>query len=72
MAIHYCPENSVLMESDNGATASAMIFNMAEIAKANRINTDDYFEPPPSEIPKHQNDTDLKFLDDLLSWPRKV
>ena len=65
-------KNFVLMESDNGAKASAMIFSIAETAKANSINTYDYFELLLSEIPKHQDDKDLKFLDDLLPWSRKV
>ncbi len=65
-------KNFVLMESDNGAKASAMIFSIAETAKANSINTYDYFELLLSEIPKHQDDKNLKFLDDLLPWSRKV
>ena len=65
-------KNFVLMESDNGAKSSAMIFSIAETAKANSINTYDYFELLLSEIPKHQDDKDLKFLDDLLPWSRKV
>ena len=60
------------MESDNGAKASAMIFSIVETAKANSLNTYDYIEHLLSEIPKHQNDKDLKFLDDLLPWSRKV
>ena len=65
-------KNFVLMESDNGAKASAMIFSIAETAKANSINTYDYFELLLSEISQHQDDKDLKFLDDLLPWSRKV
>ena len=49
-------KNFVLMESDNVANASAMIFSIAETAKANCLNTYDYFELLLSEIPKHQDD----------------
>ena len=56
-------KNFVLMESDNGAKASAMIFSLAETAKANSVNTYVYFELLLSEIPKHMGDHDLKFLD---------
>jgi len=65
-------KNFVLMESDNGANASAMIFSIAETAKANNLNTYEYFELLLSEIPKHQDDKDLKFLDDLLPWLKAV
>ena len=59
-------KNYVLMESEKGAKASAMIFSIAETAKANAINTYEYFNLLLSEIPKHQNDKDTKFLDALL------
>ena len=65
-------KNFVLMESDNGAKASAMIFSIAETAKANAINTYEYFNLLLSEIPKHQNNKDTKFLDDLLPWSKNV
>ena len=65
-------KNFVIMESDNGAKASAMIFSIAETAKANTINTHEYFNLLLSEIPKHQNDKDTKFLDGLLPWSKNV
>ncbi|MBE5839383.1 MAG: IS66 family transposase [Butyrivibrio sp.] len=65
-------KNFVLMESDNGAKASAMIFSLAETAKANSVNTYEYFELLLSEIPKHMDDHDLRFLDDLLPWSKNV
>ena len=49
----------VLMESDHVANASAMIFSLAETAKANSFNTYEYFELLLSEIPKHMDDHDL-------------
>ena len=65
-------KNFVLMESNNGAKASAMIFSLAETAKANSVNTYEYFELLLSEIPKHMDDHDLRFLDDLLPWSKNV
>ena len=65
-------KNFVLMESDNGAKASAMIFSIAETAKANAINTYEYFNLLLSEIPKHQDDKDTKYLDALLPWSKNV
>lgn len=65
-------KNFVLMESDNGANASAMIFSIAETAKANNLNTYDYFELLLSEIPKHQDDKNLDFINELLPWSKNV
>lgn len=65
-------KNFVLMESDHGAKASAMIFSLAETAKANSVNTYEYFELLLSEIPKHMDDHDLRFLDNLLPWSKNV
>ena len=60
------------MESDNGAKASAMIFSIAETAKANNLNTYEYFELLLTEIPKHQDDKNLDFLKDLLPWSKSI
>ena len=60
------------MESSKGASASAMIFSIAETAKANQLNTYEYFELLLTELPKHQDDKDLRFLDDLLPWSKNV
>ena len=65
-------KNFVLMESSKGATASAMIFSIAETAKANHLNTYEYFELLLTELPKHQDDKNLRFLDDLLPWSKNV
>lgn len=62
----------MLIECDSGANASAMIFIIAETAKANNLNTYDYFELLLSEIPKHQDDNNLNFLNDLLPWSKQV
>lgn len=61
-------KNFVLMESDNGAKASAMIYSIVETAKANGVNTYKYLELLLTEIPKHMEDKDLKFIDSLLPW----
>lgn len=52
-----------------GAKSSAVIYSIAEIAKANNLNPYDYFEYLLTEIPKHLNDTDRSFLDDLVTGP---
>ena len=61
-------KNFVIIESDNGAKASAVLYSLVETAKANQINTYKYFELLLSELPNHMNDTDLRFIDDLMPW----
>ena len=65
-------KNFVLMESDNGAKASAMLYSLVETAKANEVNTYQYLELLLTEIPKHMDDNNLKFLDELLPWSPRV
>lgn len=65
-------KNFVLIESSNGARASAMIYSIVETAKANYLNVYQYFELLLTEIPKRMNDTDLKFIDELLPWAPRV
>ncbi len=65
-------KNFVIIESDNGAKASAMLYSLAETAKANLVNTYQYFELLLTEIPKHMDDTNLSFLDDLMPWSARV
>ena len=65
-------KNFVLIDSSNGAHASAMIYSLVETAKANHLNVYEYFELLLTEIPKHMNDTNLSFLDELLPWSPNV
>ena len=65
-------KNFVLIETSNGARTSAMIYSIVETAKANYLNVYQYFELLLTEIPKHMNDTDLKFIDELLPWAPHV
>ena len=65
-------KNFVLIETSNGARASAMIYSIVETAKANYLNIYQYFESLLTEIPKHMNGTDLKFIDELLPWAPRV
>ena len=61
-------KNFVMIESSNGAKASALLYSLVETAKANRINTFEYFNLLLTEIPQHMDDKDLRFIDDLLPW----
>lgn len=61
-------KNFVLIGSSNGAKSSAMLYSLAETARANLVNTYQYFELLLTEIPKHMDDNDLSFIDKLLPW----
>ncbi|WP_347560074.1 transposase domain-containing protein [Clostridium sp. AF32-12BH] len=52
--------------------SSAIIYSIAETAKANNLKPYEYFEYLLTEIPKHMDDTDRFFLDDLLPWLEKL
>ena len=61
-------KNWVMIDTIAGAKASAIIYSIAETAKTNNLKPYDYFEYLLTEIPKHLDDTDRSFLDDLLPW----
>lgn len=65
-------KNFILMETDNGARASAMLYSIVETAKANGLNTYQYLELLLTELPKHAEDKNLSFLDDLMPWSARV
>lgn len=65
-------KNFVLIESSNGAKASAILYSLVETAKANMINTFEYFNLLLSELPQHMDDMDLSFIDSLLPWSPRV
>ena len=57
-----------MIDTINGATSSAIIYSIAETAKANNLKPYDYFEYLLTEIPKHEDDTNTDFLEALLPW----
>lgn len=61
-------KNWVMIDTIAGARFSAIVYSIAETAKANNLKPYDYFEYLLTEIPKHREDTDRTFLDDLLPW----
>ena len=61
-------KNWQVIDTINGAKTSAMIYSIAETAKANNLKPYEYFEYLLSEIPNHMDDSDRTFLDDLLPW----
>ena len=65
-------KNWQMIDSINGAKSSAIIYSIAETAKANNLKPYDYFEHILNEIPKHMDDSDRSFLENLLPWSDKL
>lgn len=61
-------KNWQVIDTINGAKTSAIIYSIAETAKTNNLKPYEYFEYLLTEIPKHMEDTDRSFLDNLLPW----
>ena len=65
-------KNWVLIDTIDGAKASAVIYSIAETAKANNLKPYAYFKYLLEEIPKHMDDKNLSFLDRLLPWSNEL
>ncbi len=61
-------KNWVMIDTVAGAKSSAIIYSIAETAKANNLKPYEYFEYLLTEIPKHMDDKDYSFCEDLLPW----
>lgn len=61
-----------MIDTINGAHSSAIIYSIAETAKANTLNPYDHFVYLLEEIPKHVDEEDCSFLEDLLPWSQKL
>ena len=65
-------KNWQMIDTINGAHSSAIIYSIAETAKANSLKPYDYFVYLLEEIPKHMEQKDRTFLEDLLPWSKKL
>ena len=61
-----------MIDTINGAASSAIIYSIAETAKANNLKPFDYFEYLLTEIPKHTGDKNTDFLEELLPWSKTL
>ena len=59
-------KNWQMIDTINGAKSSAIIYSIVETAKANNLKPFDYVQHLLEEIPKHMDDKDCSFLEDLL------
>lgn len=65
-------KNWQMIDMIHGAKSSAIIYSIVETAKANNLKPFDYVQHLLEEIPKHMNDKDCSFLEDLLPWSEKL
>ena len=65
-------KNWQMIDTIHGAKSSAIIYSIVETAKANNLKPFDYVQHLLEEIPKHMNDRDCSFLEDLLPWSEKL
>ncbi|WP_024832086.1 IS66 family transposase [Ruminiclostridium josui] len=57
-----------LIDTVQGAQASAIIYSIAETAKANNLKPYHYFKYLLQQLPQHMDDKDTSFIDKLLPW----
>ena len=65
-------KNWQMIDTINGAKSSAIIYSSVETAKADNLKPFDYVQYLLEEIPKHMNDRDCSFLENLLPWSEKL
>ena len=65
-------KNWQMIDTIHGAKSSAIIYSIVETAKSNHLKPFDYVQYLLEEIPKHMNDKDCSFLEDLLPWSEKL
>lgn len=65
-------KNWQMIDTIHGAKSSAIIYSIVETAKANNLKPFDYVQHLLEEIPKHMNDKDCSFLEDLLPWSENL
>ena len=61
-------KNWVMIDTVAGAEANAMIYSIAETAKANNLKPYNYFKYLLEEIPRHMDEHGVDFCKDLLPW----
>ena len=65
-------KNWQMIDTINGAKSSAIIYSIVETAKANNLKPFDYVQHLLEEMPKHMDDRDCSFLENLLPWSEKL
>ena len=61
-----------MIDTIHGPHSSAIIYSIAETERVNNLKLYDYFMYLFEEIPKHMDQEDRTFLEDLLPWSEKL
>ncbi|WMJ90195.1 IS66 family transposase [Anaerocolumna sp. MB42-C2] len=64
--------NWYVIDTPKGATSSAMLYSIAETAKANNLKTFEYLKYLLDQLVFHSNDRSDDYLDDLVPWSDKL
>jgi len=65
-------KNWYVIDTISGARASAVLYSIAESARANGLKPYEYFKYLLEQIPQHDEQTDPSFLDDLMPWSENL
>ena len=65
-------KNWQMIDTINGAKSSAIIYSIVETAKANNLKPFEYVQYLLEEMPKHMDERDCSFLEDLLPWSENL
>ena len=65
-------KNWQMIDTIHGAKSSAIIYSIVETAEANNLKPFDYVQHLLEEMPKHMDDRDCSFLENLLPWSEKL
>lgn len=61
-----------IIDTVRGAQNSAVLYSIAETAKANNLVPYEYYKYILEQMLRHMDDTNLEFMDDLLPWSDAV
>lgn len=65
-------KNWQMIDTINGGKSSTIIYSIGETAKANNLKPFDCVQHLLEEIPKHMDDRDCSFFEDILHWSEKL
>lgn len=61
-----------IIATKKGAGSSAILYSIAETAKANNLKTFDYFQYLLEQLLLHLDDSPAEYLDNLMPWSKKL
>jgi hypothetical protein len=61
-------KNWVMIDTIRGAEASAVLYSLAEISRANNLKAYEYFSYLLTELPKYIHDFETEVPDSLYPW----